>query len=571
MTSPTDDNLDHVNEHGNAPAFEPRNLQEAAAQGDIMRVLADFQTGLESLKELHRQREALQVELVAKHKAVAERDAQLRAQDERLREQQAEFAQARREHEERREALERALREHEEERARATEASDKARADLEERAGELSALAARLGHQEKVLAESRKRLAEREGEVARLRTELDASLSAAQQNLRRAGDLGQEAAELRAELEQERATNEDLMRQLALAQGRNKGESVRAEDAARRASEVETQVSSLKSANADLEKRLAELTARFKQVQSEALLAQQAMERMPARNDTFLETRRRRLHNYRLAVRRQLQKVRKASEAISKRMEQVDQLLQQRAELAAARQRIIEGEKRVAKARARTRAGVVTLCSVAALSILAGLSWALAREVSPGQYVAEVTLKADGRGRELNEAELEEWRRFHYDMLNDPMFHHAASDRFVRQGLSALGTPAAVSGLITTSVHADSMVDDEIKVTLRGEGQDRTRRILEAFSASLASYANGAQQRRIDGGSTIIPMPAKADDSPVDHSRTVVAGGMMAGGTLFSLVLGLLVWKKLAHAKSSFEHDSTLASVLDEAHWVNPR
>lgn len=564
MPEPTSDNLEHATDRGQAPAFVPETPLERAAQSDILRVLADFQSGLESLKELHSQRERLQAELVEKHRALTERDMQLQAR-------QAEFEDVRRALEEREKAFQQALRQHAEDKAAAEALLNDARQAQEARAEELAKLAARLEQQERALAESRKRLTEREGEVARLRTELDASLTASQQSLRRAGDLGQEAAELRAELEKERAACEDLQRQLAAAQGRNKGESVRAEEAARRAAEVESLVGSLKSTNADLEKRLADLAARYKQAQSEALMARQALENAPTRRDSFLEHRRARLRNYRAAVRRQMLKVRKASEALAKRMEQVDQVLQQRAELAAARQRIIEAEKRVGRARARTRAGVVTLCAVGVLAILAGLSWAIAREVAPGRYLAEVTLKADGRGRDLNPGELEEWRRYHLGLLGDPMFQNAAAERFARQGLVGLGSPAAVSAMITSSVHADSMADDEIRITLEGAGSDRTRRTLEAFSASLASYANAAQQRRIDGGATVIPAPARVDDHPLDSTRTVWALMMMAAGTIFSLVLAITVWKKLAQAKSSFEHDSVVASALDEARWVDPR
>lgn len=522
MTTPSGphDNLAEVSEQGSGPRFAPRNSAEQQTHDDILRVLSDFQAGLQSLKALHAQREALQAELLAQREELARRD---------------------RVFEEQRAAFERQVQELE--RAR-SEQSARERA-LEARTSELEAA-----------------VREHEARQGTSRTERD-ELEARCESLE---IKAAEGANLAMELEKERSHAEEVERALATAQGKLASETARRQEQEKRAEDAETRA-------AQNEKRAAELTAKLAQAQAEIETLRGALERArsaPRAKDTgFMARRRERLAKYRKAVRRQVLKVRKASEALGKRMEQVDQLLAQRAEMAQARQRIIEAEHRIERSKAKGRTAVVTLCSVAVVAVLGALSWVLAREIAPATYVAEATLKADGRGRELNEAELEEWKRYHMEVLGDPMFQDSAAERFARQGMLKLGTAAAVSGLITSTVHADSMAPGEVRLSMTGKGKDATRRTLEALAASVASYANAAQQRRIDGGSTVIPEPARVDDSPIDNTQTFYALAIMGVGTALAGMLAMMVWKRLASVKSRFEHDSQVASVLDEARWAD--
>lgn len=290
----------------------------------------------------------------------------------------------------------------------------------------------------------------------------------------------------------------------------------------------------------------------------------------PGRCDEFNRARRTRLANVRSALRRQAKKVRMASEALGKRMEQVDQVLAQRADLAQARHRIIETERRVQKAATRNKAGVFCVCLVASLCMLAGLSWVIAREVAPATYVAEASIRADGRGRDLNDAELEEWRRYHLELLGNPMFQEAAAERFMRQGFTSLGTASSVAAMVNTSIHADSMAPGEITLLHTGSGQDATRRTLEAFTASLASFANAAMQRRIDGAATVVPAQARVDVAPTDRTRSIYALIILGIGVLGVGGTSIVVWRRLASAKSSFENDTQIAGILEETRWTAP-
>lgn len=338
---------------------------------------------------------------------------------------------------------------------------------------------------------------------------------------------------------------------------------------------IDAELDSLREQLRVRDSRIQEMTSRVASAEAHAAALRGTLEQSKrprlVTSGTFVERRKQRLKLYRLAVKRQITKVKKASDALSKRFEQCEQVLGQRAELAAARHRIIEGEKRIQRSKARSRAALVTLCAVAVVGIVGALSWAVAREVAPATFIAHASIKADGRGRELNEAELDEWRKFHTDLLNDPRFHEEAAERFARQGSPSLGAAPAVAALVANHLTTDAASIDQLRLDLRGQGKEATRRTLESLTASLASFANAAQQRRIDGGATIVPAPPTVDDEPLDQTRLYYALGMMGGGVSVASLLALTIWRKLAGVKSSFERDTQMAALLDEANWIDPR
>ncbi|MBL9002547.1 MAG: hypothetical protein JNK25_15565 [Phycisphaerae bacterium] len=280
-----------------------------------------------------------------------------------------------------------------------------------------------------------------------------------------------------------------------------------------------------------------------------------------------LERRRRRLRTMRELLRRQALRIRKAGEALRKRYEAVDQLLSQRAELAAARNRIIEAEKRQNRSRAASRAAVVVLCGVGVIALVGAMSWAVAREIAPATFEAVSIVKAEGRDRELSEAELREWQTFHEELLKDPRFHEAAAERFKRQGNTPFSTPAGVSDLIAGRVTTESLGDGELRLRLTGVGSDTTARTLETLTAGFMAYANSGHGRRLDGGTTVASQPATPGAEPIDSIRTTYTLGMLAVGVSLALGAALVLWKRLSGAKTAFEQDAQMASTLDETRW----
>ncbi|MBI1190340.1 MAG: hypothetical protein GC200_06635 [Tepidisphaera sp.] len=330
---------------------------------------------------------------------------------------------------------------------------------------------------------------------------------------------------------------------------------------------LEQAQSQAKAREDEAQAKLEELTSHVERLKAQA--AKPGKGGVPAsKGEQWVIRRKARLKNYRTGLRRQVSKVKKASEALSKRYEQCEAVLAQRQQLAEVRSRVLEAERRVMGAKARSRAGLVTLCAVLIVSVIGAMSWVLAREVAPATFLAESHVKASGRGRDLNEAELEEWQRFHSDLLTDPRFHEAAADRFARQGIPSLSTPAAVANLITSSVTTDSTTPDELKLTLKAQGRDRTRRTLEVLTSALASYANAAQQRRIDGGATLFNDPVSVGSDAIDQTQMYYALGMMGAGVFVSGAFAFFIWNKLSNAKTSFEKDSAATDLLDESNWA---
>lgn len=283
-----------------------------------------------------------------------------------------------------------------------------------------------------------------------------------------------------------------------------------------------------------------------------------------------LELRRKRLRLYRDTVRRQAGKVRKAGEAIKKRIEQVEQVLAQRAELASARQRVIEAEQRVSRQTAASRAAVTLLCVAGVLSLLLGLSWAIAREVAPAAFEATSVVKAEGRDRTLSQPELREWQRFHEALLRDPRFHEAAADRFRRQGIVSLASASSVADLVKERITTESMAEGELKLRLSGKGAEATSRLLESFTAGFMAYANSGHAQRIDGGITVAAQHATAGSEPIDNVRVIYAGGIFGAGFAASAFLGAFIWRRLTREKSAFEQDTSISGVLDESRWRTP-
>lgn len=601
-----DDPQTNFPEQGQAEAFEPRTPEELRAKDDILRVLSDFQQGLESLRVLHQQRSELQAKLLERETELALRSEELRERDRRLEaqksdfetassllsDQESELARAREAHAAREQELEAAtaaLRERldtsltvEQDTAtnngqlrdelsscRASLADAQRRADTLEQ--DLHRAAGRAAEAEAGLTETQRKLSH----LSELASEFEAlwhverhcaaGLTAALQHAidrvettAREGTIARdETSELQSRLKARDEEFKQLESVLTQLRDRIKAEFGKVKDAAARADASD-------KALRERDDRITELTAKL--AQAEAARASSAARSAP-RSGESAARRRERLRRLRGALRDEHRRLKKGEEVLAKRFEQVESASKARAELAAVRDRVIAADRALQRRTARSKAAVSVLAILGSVSILGALSWAVARQVAPAMFVAESTVRADGRGRELNDAELEEWLRFHKDTLNDPRFHEEAAQRFARAGRADLGTGAAVAQLISSAVVTDSLLPGELKMELQFRGKDQARRTLETLTAALASYSNAAQQRRIDGGATVVPAAASADDRPIDDTQTYYALGIMAGGMVVAGLIGLGIFRKLASAKSAFEQDAHLASVLDESRW----
>ncbi|MBY0111173.1 MAG: hypothetical protein K2Y21_00020 [Phycisphaerales bacterium] len=277
--------------------------------------------------------------------------------------------------------------------------------------------------------------------------------------------------------------------------------------------------------------------------------------------------RRKRLTRYRGILREQVDKVRRASEVLAKRFEQCEQVLGQRAEVLAAKRQVEAAAARVQRQASAKKAAALTLYFVLILGTLSALSWAAVNQILPGTFAASTELIADGRGRELSDAEMDEWKRSLEETLADPRFIDLVADRMRQRGYDKLASGGAMKTFLTTSFSHESPSPGSIKLETRAEGRDRAARSLDIIATALASDANANRERRADGAVTLIKSPAVAGDRPVNDTRLMHAGMLLGASTLLTLGLGSLLWSRLAKAKTDFEMGSQIDQVLDEARW----
>lgn len=537
----------------------------AGAQGsagarphDVLEVLAEFELGLESLKTLCAQRQELQVQL-EERKADLDRREGVIAQAERLQ----------RENEVRASELEKARGLLEADRREFDAEAERRLAEVESRRADLESRSAELGDRADRIAAQLEEIAARENALSQQHEALGAERKAAE-GLRAA--LAAKDAELVRRDSQARALAEELSRLKSAAASEGSQARAKAEEYGRlagehaaKAEELSAQVASLREQLAIVEEsrttgeeRIAELESLLRQEREQAATRPAAWD--PPQ--TWVEKRKRRLAKYREAVHRQSLKVRKAGEALKKRYEQCEQVLSMRAELFSVRERVLEAERRVQKRKAGATAAVIVFCAAATVAVLGALSWAVSRQVAPAMFEATSMIGADGRGRELNEAELEEWTRFHEQLLQDPVFHSAAADRYRRQGVPELGEPAAVAGMIRERLTTEAVEEGTLTLRLRAEGSARTERDLDLLTSALASHANAEQQRRIDGGVTKVAQAAKAGAEPIDQMRNIYALAGTGGGSLIAGLMGIVAWRRLSRAKTAFEMDNHINQTL---------
>ena len=324
-----------------------------------------------------------------------------------------------------------------------------------------------------------------------------------------------------------------------------------------------------------LKERLRETALRARELEAQSIRPHDAQERAtepshPQAGDGHgaamqarLARRRQRLKTYKDLVRRQSVKVRKAGEALTKRFEQVEQVLAMRADLAAARQRIIQAEKKELNRTAISRTVAPLAGILAIISLTGALSWAIAREIAPAKFAATAVLKAEGRDRALNGGELAEWQKLHEGLISDPRLHEALAERYKRQGMALLAAPGDVAELTKGPLTFETGGDGELKLRLEGQGAEQTARILEIFTNGMTNFVNSGSIRRVDGATTAIAQAAAAGNDPIDSVRTQYTLAMAGGGSLFCSVLALTLWRRLSQAKTTFERDTQLETLID--------
>ena len=299
------------------------------------------------------------------------------------------------------------------------------------------------------------------------------------------------------------------------------------------------------------------------------LAKERAVELQHVPPDERVVTRRRRMQLVRRLLREQQGKLRTAGDALRERFRECEQILARREELAAARAAMVEVQRKLDRVQGKavkSRAANMTLAIVALLGLLGGISWGVTTQFAPATYAVKAVIEADGRGRDLTEEELAEWRKFHEGLLTDPALMQAAAQKMASRGITSLGTAGLLSARLKKDMHHEAR-EDRLELELIGLGAARTSRELETFVTALVSHSQAGRDRRADGVATVITTSADAGPGPIQDQRPVYAGGVFAGTALLSGLLGFGLWRRLAAAKTRFEEEAQIDAVIDEANW----
>lgn len=271
----------------------------------------------------------------------------------------------------------------------------------------------------------------------------------------------------------------------------------------------------------------------------------------------------------RLALERS-QKIKKAEDALATRFEACERILAMRQELAEARELITAAQRKSERHRASGKTAALAFYGTAAAALLGVISWFGTQAMIPGQYAAHAMIAADAKGRNLGPGEYAEWQTFHENLVNDPAFMEVAAERMARRGIIELGKAADLSEAAKKSLSATGGNTGELKLEWRGEGAERTQRILDTLVTALASQANAARERRVDGAVTEIKTAATAGIERLDTDYRYIAAGVWGGSMVLIFGLGTLIWRRLANAKATFEGSVTVDTTLDARRWNLP-
>lgn len=425
-------------------------------------------------------------------------------------------------------------------------------------------------------------LSERE---AAIRAEFDAALAAERARI----------AELSAELEQAKAASSQphdhseadaVIEQL---KSRLKAEAAARRQAQESAATFAKQVEALQAQQTDLETEAAKAVAAMKPDAAALAESRRECERLRAKvgeleqhiqrlRDLHAESskatctpmRQQRVKRHRALRAAKIRKIRKAEAVVAKRYVICEQVISQRAQLAATHQIVMAAQSELEKNKAKGKTAVILFCSIAAVAVLAALSWALAGQTSPGRFAATSVVVADTRGPALTPDQLDAWQKYHEEKLTDPQFLDGVADHMQRQGITSLGSPGLLKERLKHDLSWQSPAPGELHVELRGEGSERTARELNTIVTKLAWDAMATRERRGDSAMTIISSEAKAGSEPIDEKRLETAGMYLGGSVSGLLLFSMLLYRRLARVKSTAERDEQIEQILEESRWPLP-
>lgn len=445
-----------------------------------------------------------------------------------------------------------------------------------ERERAVTAMRAELEEARKALHAERKGDAKALGEQAAAATaraeELERKLTALQSD--RAGssrELEQKLAALeseRAKAATELAARDERIKALEAGLAGTRADGDANEVLAEMEREVEKRDRAIKALQERVEKAQHERDKAMKQLADAA--AQGEPPALASPDSEIVQLRRERLHRYKSLLRDQSSKIMQARSALAKRHEQYEALLAKRAELAAAKVSLEKVSAKVEKSQARNKSAVASLCIVIAVAILGALSWTVSERVFPATYLVQATVEAQAEGKELTPERLQGWQQSMEQLALDPRLMEIVADRMKKRGVVELQAPSAVADRLKSDLDVTSGRAGEVTFSLRGEGAERTRRVLETYLASFIVVANDTRDRRMDQATTIASSRPAPDPKPIERPQILYAGAIWGVASAAFLLCFVVGWMKLSSVKRKFDETEPSLRSLDSGAWPSP-
>ncbi|MEM1424899.1 MAG: hypothetical protein AAGH64_12970, partial [Planctomycetota bacterium] len=174
---------------------------------------------------------------------------------------------------------------------------------------------------------------------------------------------------------------------------------------------------------------------------------------------------------------------------------------------------------------------------------LIGASWFGVNAFVPVEHNAHAAIAADTRGLPDPDASAASWTAFALALPEDPMFIERAARRMKTRSYDELASPAQLRSHLRTNAVFESPAPGRVSVTLRGEGDDRTQRVLDTLATSVVAFANETKERRADGAPAAVVEPSSAETAPVDDPRPAIMAGVAGGVTALLLIGAVGVWR----------------------------
>lgn len=320
------------------------------------------------------------------------------------------------------------------------------------------------------------------------------------------------------------------------------------------------------AAKARIDELNAALASAREDLEAARALAEEAAAAEPAAapaDDAFTRNRRERLAKYRKLVEREAEKVIQAEALLAARIAkleaepskdnalklQLDALTEERDAMRAKLEKAARAIKQlqatpqppkvVVKKQPSRSLGAVA-ATLLGVSALAGVSWHMAGQFETASYIAEMRIAPETPAGQMGERERAAWLDYHETLTSDPQVLGLASERLKRRGIVSLSDPMILRERLERDLDVMRTGEGELSFTVRGEGSDQTRRMLETYVLTLVSFANDTRDYREDGASTLVAQGATAGDTAVSTNRLALFGVVAGSGLVLCAVLGLV-------------------------------